>query len=77
MSSVEENDNINSAENNILINNKIKIDLAKVQDELLITFKKLKTEMENHCQEEKQYKEEFENQILTKFNNIEAINKAL
>ena len=77
MSSVEENDNINSAENNILINNKIKIDLAKVQDELLITFKKLKTEMENHYQEEKQYKEEFENQILTKFNNIEAINKAL
>ena len=53
MSSVEENDNINSAENNILINNKIKIDLAKVQDELLITFKKLKTEMENHYQEKK------------------------
>ena len=53
MSSVEENDNINSAENNILINNKIKIDLAKIHDELLITFKKLKTEMENHYQEKK------------------------
>ena len=71
MSSVEENDNINSAENNILNNNKIKIDLAKIHEELLITFKKLKTEMENH------YKEEFENEILKKFNSIEAINKAL
>ena len=73
----KENDNIEMNQNNNLLNNNITLlDLAKIQNDLLIQLNNIKNEMNNKFEKEIKLNEESLDEINTKFISLEGINKS-
>ena len=71
----DEIDNNEINENNLLNNNITLLDIAKIQNDLLIELRKLKNEMNHKFEKEIKLNEESLNEINTKFISLDAINK--
>ena len=69
------NDKIEINENSLLNNNFTLLDLAKIQNDLLIQLRELKNEMNHKYEKEIKINQESLNEINTKFISLDAINK--